>query len=142
MVCALLTAYALYGGAMMRPSAPAGMKWIAGGEFDMGSDEPMFRDAQPVHRVYVDGFWIDEVEVTNAQFAEFVKATGYLTVAERVPNAKDYPGAKPDMLFAGSVVFSPPIIRFRCMITFSGGTTSRERTGVIRRGWPVLLKHA
>ncbi|MET0515780.1 MAG: formylglycine-generating enzyme family protein [Nitrospiraceae bacterium] len=107
-VCALLTAYALYGGAMMRPSAPAGMKWIAGGEFDMGSDEPMFRDAQPVHRVYVDGFWIDEVEVTNAQFAEFVKATGYLTVAERVPNAKDYPGAKPDMLFAGSVVFSPP----------------------------------
>ena len=41
--CALLTAYALYGGAMTRPSAPAGMKWIAAGEFDMGSDEPMFR---------------------------------------------------------------------------------------------------
>ena len=106
--CALLTAYALYGRAMTRPSAPAGMKWIAAGEFDMGSDEPMFRDAQPVHRVSVDGFWIDEAEVTNAQFTEFVRATGYLTVAERVPNAKDYPGAKPDMLFAGSVVFSPP----------------------------------
>ena len=106
--CALLSAYALYGGAMTRPSAPSGMKWIAAGEFDMGSDEPMFHDAQPVHRVSVDGFWIDEAEVTNAQFAEFVRATGYLTVAERVPDAKDYPGAKPDMLFAGSVVFSPP----------------------------------
>ena len=55
----------------------------------MGSDEPMFRDAQ--HRVFVDGFWIDEVEVTNAQFTEFVRSTEYLMVAERVPNAKDYP---------------------------------------------------
>lgn len=61
-----------------------------------------------VHRVAVDGFWIDETEATNAQFAEFVRVTGYITVAERIPKASDYPGAKPDMLVAGSVVFSPP----------------------------------
>jgi formylglycine-generating enzyme len=106
--CSLLTALVLYGGVITKPTAPMGMKWIPGGEFDMGSDEPMFRDAQPVHRVHVDGFWMDEAEVTNAQFAEFVKATGYHTVAERIPTANDYPGAKPDMLFAGSVVFTPP----------------------------------
>ena len=105
--CALLTAYVLDSGLTAGRSVPAGMKWIAGGEFDMGSDEPMFGDAQPIHRVSVDGFWIDETEVTNAQFAEFVKTTGYLTAAERIPNAKDYPGAKPEMLFAGWVVFSP-----------------------------------
>jgi sulfatase modifying factor 1 len=87
---------------------PAGMVWISGGEFDMGSDEPAFADARPVHRVAVDGFWIDPTEVTNAQFAEFVKATGYVTVAERVPRAEDYPTAKPEMLVAGSAVFSPP----------------------------------
>ncbi len=104
----LLIAYAMYGGATNRVDAPPGMKWIPGGAFDMGSDEPMFRDAQPVHRVAVDGFWMDETEVTNAQFTEFVKATGYITLAERVPRAEDYPGAKPEMLFAGSVVFSPP----------------------------------
>ncbi len=88
--------------------APAGMVFVPGGDFDMGLDEPVFRDAQPVHRVAVDAFWIDETEITNAQFAEFVRATGYRTVAERVPRAEDYPGARPEMLFAGSVVFSPP----------------------------------
>jgi len=107
-VGAVLIAYGIYDGAMNRADAPQGMKWIAGGAFDMGSDEPMFLDARPVHRVAVDGFWMDETEVTNAQFAEFVKATGYMTVAERVPRAEDYPGAKPEMLVAGSVVFSPP----------------------------------
>jgi sulfatase modifying factor 1 len=104
----VMTAIALYGGVVPHKTAPAGMKWIPGGEFLMGSDEPMFRDAQPVHRVYVDGFWMDEPEVTSAQFAQFVRATGYVTVAERAPDAKDYPGAKPDMLYAGSVVFTPP----------------------------------
>jgi formylglycine-generating enzyme required for sulfatase activity len=89
-------------------AAPPGMVWIPGGTFDMGSDEPEFLDAQPVHPVAVDGFWMDATEVTNAEFAEFVKATGYVTVAERVPRAEDYPGARPDMLYAGSVVFTPP----------------------------------
>lgn len=88
--------------------APEGMVWIPGGEFLMGSEEPMFRDAHPVHRVMVDGFFIDETEVTNEQFVRFVKATGYITVAERAPKETDYPGARPEMLVAGSVVFSPP----------------------------------
>lgn len=65
-------------------------------------------DARPIHRVYVDGFWMDQTEVTNEQFAEFVNATGYMTVAERTPDAKDFPGAPPENLVAGSVVFTPP----------------------------------
>lgn len=86
--------------------APSGMVWIAGGEFSMGSTE--FTDAQPIHRVAVDGFWVDSTEVTNAQFTRFVSETHYVTVAERVPRAEDYPGAPPENLVAGSVVFTPP----------------------------------
>jgi formylglycine-generating enzyme required for sulfatase activity len=66
------------------------------------------RDSRPIHRVYVDGFWMDQTEVTNAQFAAFVRATGYVTVAERTPRAEDFPGAPPENLVAGSVVFTPP----------------------------------
>ena len=98
--------------------APAGMVWIPGGEFSMGAADPAnredavgmqaTRDSRPVHRVSVDGFWIDRTEVTNDQFAAFVKATGYVTAAERTPRAEDFPGAPPDLLVAGSVVFSPP----------------------------------
>jgi formylglycine-generating enzyme required for sulfatase activity len=65
-------------------------------------------DARPIHRVYVDGFWMDKTDITNAQFAEFVKAAGYVTVAERKPRAEDFPGAPPENLIAGAVVFSPP----------------------------------
>ncbi len=98
--------------------APDGMVWIPGGEFSMGAQDPpdmhdavgmqATTDSRPVHRVYVDGFWIDATEVTNEQFATFVKATGYVTVAERTPRAEDFPGAPPENLVAGSVVFSPP----------------------------------
>jgi formylglycine-generating enzyme required for sulfatase activity len=97
--------------------APAGMVWIPGGEFSMGAaDSPhdgevgmqATRDSRPIHRVYVDGFYMDKTDVTNAQFAAFVKATGYVTVAERTPKAEDFPGAPPENLVAGSVVFSPP----------------------------------
>jgi sulfatase modifying factor 1 len=87
-------------------ATPDGMVWIPGGEFAMGSDE--FPDARPVHRVSVDGFWMDVTEVTNAEFDRFVRATGYVTVAERTPRAEDYPGAPPENLVAGSVVFTPP----------------------------------
>src|SRR5262245_5370293 len=87
-------------------STPEGMAWIPGGEFWMGADE--FPDAQPWHRVSLDGFWMDKTEVTNGQFAQFVKATKYVTVAERAPRAEDFPGAPPENLVAGSVVFSPP----------------------------------
>ena len=86
--------------------APEGMVWIPGGEFWMGADD--FPDAKPWHRVYVDGFWMDKTEVTNEQFAQFVKATSHVTVAERTPRAEDFPGAPPENLVAGSVVFSPP----------------------------------
>ncbi len=86
--------------------APPGMVWIEGGEFSMGTTA--FTDAQPIHRVAVAGFWIDSTEVTNAQFVRFIAQTGYVTVAERAPRAEDYPGAPPENLVAGSVVFTPP----------------------------------
>ena len=82
--------------------------WIPGGEFSMGSDDPQFPDARPWHRVWVDGFHMDKTLVTNAEYAAFVHATGYVTVAEQVPNAKDYPGAPAEKLVAGSIVFAPP----------------------------------
>ena len=65
-------------------------------------------DAQPVHLVAVDAFWMDETPVTNRQFAAFVMATGYVTIAERKPDAKDYPGVPADKLVAGSACFNPP----------------------------------
>ena len=88
--------------------APPGMVWIPAGEFWMGSDEPKFTDARPWHRVRLSGYWIDKTLVTNAQFARFVAATHYVTVAERKPKAEDYPNAQPELLVPGSVVFTPP----------------------------------
>src|SRR5580658_1629248 len=84
------------------------MIWIRGGEFSMGSDHPDMEDARPVHRVRVDGFWMDRTTVTNDQFAQFVAATGYVTIAERRPDPKDFPGARPEDLVPGSVLFTPP----------------------------------
>jgi formylglycine-generating enzyme len=81
--------------------------WIPGGTFRMGSDKHYLEEA-PAHRVTVDGFWIDRTPVTNAQFKQFVRATGHVTFAERKPDAKDYPNALPRLLFAGSLVFTPP----------------------------------
>jgi formylglycine-generating enzyme len=67
----------------------AGMVWVAGGTFDMGSKDPQARpDEQPIHSVKVKGFWMDQTEVSNAQFARFVAATGYLTTAERAIDPK------------------------------------------------------
>ena len=86
---------------------PAEMVFIPGGTFRMGSDRHYPEEA-PVHRVTVDGFWIDRTPVTNRQFKEFVRATGHVTFAEVAPDPKDYPGALPHMLFAGSLVFTPP----------------------------------
>lgn len=84
-----------------------GMIWIAGGTFRMGSDRHYPEEA-PVHRVTVDGFWIDRAPVTNREFRTFVEATGHVTVAEKAPDPRDYPGALPHMLRAGSLVFNPP----------------------------------
>jgi formylglycine-generating enzyme required for sulfatase activity len=95
---------------------PAGMVWIPGGEFSMGSHVEsealcavpgVTRDALPVHRVHVDGFWMDATELTNAAFAGFVKATGYVTIAERTPTKEEFPGAPLESLVAGSIVFTP-----------------------------------
>src|SRR5687768_8668482 len=60
---------------------PEGMVWIPGGEFTMGSDDPAMQDGRPLVRVAVDGFWMDQTEVTNQEFERFTKATGYVTVA-------------------------------------------------------------
>jgi sulfatase modifying factor 1 len=74
----------------------------------MGSDYEPFGDARPIHPVDLDGFWIDRTPVTNARFARFVQATGYVTVAERKPDPRDFPGAPPELLVPGSIVFTPP----------------------------------
>jgi len=80
---------------------------IPGGTFRMGSDKHYPEEA-PSHLVTVDEFWMDHTPVTNRQFKEFVKVTCYVTFAEIPPDPKDYPGALPHMLYAGSLVFSPP----------------------------------
>lgn len=90
----------------MQVSAPEQV-WIDGGSFLMGSDHHYPEEA-PAHPVKVDGFWIDVAPVTNRQFAAFVEVTGYVTLAEKASNPQDYPGAPPEMLKPGSVVFDPP----------------------------------
>ena len=80
---------------------------IPGGTFRMGSDKHYSEEA-PAHRVTVDTFSIDRTPVTNRQFKAFVRATGHVTAAQIVPEASDYPGALPHMLYAGSLVFTPP----------------------------------
>jgi sulfatase modifying factor 1 len=83
------------------------MVLIEGGTFRMGSDR-YYSEEAPVHRVAVDPFWMDKAPVTNRQFKEFVKATGYVTVTEIPPDPKHYPGAPAHMLYAGSLVFAAP----------------------------------
>src|SRR4029077_2061503 len=82
--------------------APEGMVWIPGGEFSMGAaangggscEMPMAsNDAGPVHRVFVDGFWMDATAVTNEQFEKFVRSTNYVTIAERTPTKEEFPDA-------------------------------------------------
>ena len=91
------------------PLAPPGpdMLWIPGGTFAMGCDKE-YPEERPVHRVTVDGFWLDRTPVTNERFARFVAETGHTTFAEIPPNPDDYPGALPEMLYAGSLVFFKP----------------------------------
>jgi formylglycine-generating enzyme required for sulfatase activity len=99
-------------------NAPEGMVWIPGGEFSMGCTLPndgicsratmnAVDDSQPIHRVYVDGFWMDKTVVTNDKFEAFVKATGYKTIAEIAPTKEQFPTAPPENLVAGSTVFTP-----------------------------------
>jgi len=92
------------------------MVWVKGGDYLMGGDNKQASaDEFPKHRVILDGFWIDITEVTNAQFRAFVKATGYITTAEKKPDWEELkkqvpPGTpKPDasVLVAASLVFKP-----------------------------------
>jgi sulfatase modifying factor 1 len=118
---------ALSGDALFKPTitnhtpapgkAPVGMVWIPGGEFSMGANDPpdmdqvgmkATKDARPVHCVYVDGFFMDKTDVTNADLARFVRATRYITVAERKPRAEDFSDAPPENRVAGSLVFTAP----------------------------------
>lgn len=94
-----------------------GMKWIPAATFTMGATDKAGRnDEYPAHQVQLDGFWVDETEVTNAQFAAFVKATGYVTTAERKPDweelKKQLPPGTPrppaDVLVAAALTFNPP----------------------------------
>src|SRR5436305_10908939 len=96
--------------------APEGMVWIPGGGCSMGADMTgsgscgmprASNEAGPIHRVRVDGFWMDATAVTNEQFEQFVKATGYVTIAERAPTKEEFPTAPSENLLAGSVVFAP-----------------------------------
>lgn len=95
---------------MAQPGPPPAkdMVWIPGGTFLMGSND-YYPEEAPVRPVSVEGFWIDARPVTNAQFRRFVKATGYVTVAERRPDPALYPGAPPEALVPGSSVFVPPL---------------------------------
>jgi Uncharacterized conserved protein len=115
--------------------APEGMVWIPGGEFSMGAAVggegshamPMAsNDSQPVHRVYVDAFWMDATPVTNAQFEKFVRATNYVTIAERTPSKEEFPTAPEENLVAGAVVFAPTITKCRSTIIINGGRTSKR----------------
>lgn len=84
------------------------MVYIQPGTYEMGTQDPDFADASPVHKVTLHGFWIDTHEVTNAQFKDFVNATNYITVAERPLNPADFPGVPASSLVPGSAVFTTP----------------------------------
>lgn len=94
---------------LTRPPGPPphpGMEWVPGSTFRMGADD-FYPEEAPVRPVAVEGFWMDRHPVTNAAFARFVEATGYVTVAERALDPADYPGIT-GLLVPGSVVFQPP----------------------------------
>ena len=92
---------------MTKDRALLGMVWIPGGTFLMGSDH-FYPEEAPAHSVTVSGFFMDVTAVTNAQFARFVAATGYISVAERPLDPKAYPGALPEQLQPGGLVFVKP----------------------------------
>lgn len=92
------------GGSDLVGVAPAGMRWVPGGRFRMGSED-FYPEERPVHEVTVDGFWLDERPVTVAQFRRFVRETGYRTVAERPLDPEQYPDADPQLRVPGSLVF-------------------------------------
>jgi formylglycine-generating enzyme required for sulfatase activity len=110
--------------------SPEGMVWIPGGEFTMGAatngsgscEMPMAsNDTEPAHRVRVDGFWMDTTTVTNEQFEKFVRATGYVTIAERTPT--NFQPRRPKIWLQARSCLRRPTMKCRSTITFSGGPT-------------------
>jgi formylglycine-generating enzyme required for sulfatase activity len=111
---------------------------IEAAEFVMGSDR-FYPEEAPARRVKVDGFWIDATPVTNSQFRSFVEATGHVTFAELAPDPRDYPGALPHMLRAGSLMFDPPrhpvaLHDWAQWWTFRFGATWRKPYGALGAG--------
>ena len=132
------------------------MVWIPGGEFSMGAQNPPDQDdvgmkatldSRPIHRVYVDGFFMDKTDVTNAAFEKFVKVTGYVTVAERKPLAEDYPGSRRKIWLLVQWSLLRPIIQCHSITTSNGtymsGANWRHPLGpdsnIVGRGnYPVV----
>jgi len=119
-LAAFAVSYVLFGYApalfKKSPAAPSGMVWVPGGEFTMGTDSDLgWPDEKPAHRVRVDGFWMDATDVTNAEFRKFVEATGYVTTAEKPPDADEIlrqmppgtPRPTKGKLVPASLVFMP-----------------------------------
>src|SRR5438309_889074 len=113
-----------HGGKAPPAQTPPGMVWIPGGEFTMGTDDQIgWPDEKPAHRVRVDGFWMDETDVTNAQFRAFVEATGYVTTAEKPVDAEEIlrqsppgtPAPPKENLVPGSLVFVPTSETVSCV---------------------------
>ena len=114
------------------PTDASPMVFVSDGTFTMGSNDH-YPEERPAHSVTVDGFWMDRHPVTNAQFAAFVEATAHVTAAEVPPDAADYPGALPEMLYAGSLVFVQPSgpvdLNVGNWWAFVGGADWRHPTG-------------
>jgi sulfatase modifying factor 1 len=107
----------------------AGMRLVPGGTFRMGSDK-QYRERAPVHRVIVDGFWMDLTPVMNRRFREFVEATGHVSFAEIAPKLEDYPGALPHRLQVASLVLVSPDHPADTSMSHVGfGCISREKNG-------------
>jgi sulfatase modifying factor 1 len=109
------------------------MEWIPGGDFLMGSQD-FYPEEAPVHRVRIDGFWIDSHPVTNAQYAAFVSETGYETVAERPLDPAEYPGVQEELLVPGSLVFQSTRGPVPLTDPATGGRTYPAHAGTSRSG--------
>ena len=137
-----------------KQTAPAEMVWIPGGEFTMGalSTAQGHSEESPAHVVIVKGFWMDTTEVTNAQFSQFVEATGYVTDAEKDFSPRDFPNATAEQLKGGSLIFqlTPGVDPFQCgpggptpWWKFTAGATWRHPQGPAsdikdRMNYPVI----